>query len=302
MAFTSLRFRGNARLEAAASNSPPMKFGESGPDVAIVQQALLDLEYPFFDSIRDDGYMDGIFGPETREVVKEFQRSYPNPVDDDGIIGHDTMEKLDKAIVAGTTVRPKGNEKLKRLVTNALAGHEVVRLSVNRLGFHLNSHALALVAGAVIDDLIDVRHDTTKPSGEAEYDSHDDVFKFGFDNAATPTRKALIIHEAVHAAMDMQATAGLIKCQSEAIAYVAQCYYMYMHTADPKAERLVATTTGPSDDDVYRLAWRIADKLHDGKRVEELDWHALENSFYYHSEYASDAGTRCQFNGLKRAI
>lgn len=302
MTFISPRFQGNPRLDRAAANSPTMKYGEHSPAVAVVQQALLELEYPFFDSIGDDGFLDGKFGPETKEVVKEFQRSLPNPLNDDGIIGHDTMEKLDQAVAAGIPHRPTGDIRMKRLVTHAFAGHELTRLNVNRLGFNLNSHVLAKVAGAVIDDLIQVKHDPSMEPGDAEYDSQADAFKFGFRGATTPSQRALIVHEAVHAAMDMQPVKGLIKSQSEAIAYVAQCYYMYLHSPDPKEQILLTTSKEPQDQEVYRLAWYIADKLHEDQEVKDIEWTALETTFYRHSEYAEDASTACIFNGLKRAV
>lgn len=299
MTFTAPRFMGNVRLMAAAANSPTMKFGESGPDVALVQQSLLELEYPFFDSIKSDGHMDGKFGPETREVVKEFQRSLPNSVDDDGIIGHDTMTKLDRAVAAGIKTRPKGDVKMKRLVTSALGGHELLRLNINRLGFRLNHHELAKVAGAVIDDRIQVLHDPSLKASDAAYDSITDSFHFGFTQSVTHTRKALIAHEAVHAAMDMQSVAGLLKKQSEAIAWVAQMYFNYQHTLNPKENQLTADNDLYGDNRVYELSWRIADMMHDGITVKEIDWIALEESFQFHSEYAGTTGEICKFNGLK---
>ncbi|MEP3480609.1 MAG: peptidoglycan-binding protein [Fuerstiella sp.] len=95
MAFSSMRFKGNSRLQQAASNQPVMKFGESNDAVAIVQLALIDAGFPMPISVQKTGLPDGIFRGETKRVTKQFQRMNPGPISDDGIVGQQTMAKLD---------------------------------------------------------------------------------------------------------------------------------------------------------------------------------------------------------------
>lgn len=69
--------------------------------------------------------MDGIFGLEICEVVKEFQCLLLNLVDDDGIIGYDMMQKLDQVVVIGIKVWFEGDVKMKWLVIGVLVGYEL---------------------------------------------------------------------------------------------------------------------------------------------------------------------------------
>jgi hypothetical protein len=60
--------------------------------------ALLDLRFPMPISTRSNDYSpDGVFGTETENVVKAFQRSMPPPgLTPDGVVGQLTMRELDK--------------------------------------------------------------------------------------------------------------------------------------------------------------------------------------------------------------
>jgi peptidoglycan hydrolase-like protein with peptidoglycan-binding domain len=98
MALRAGRFSQNARLQQVAQNNPSMKEGETGEAVGIVQQALIDLGYPMpITSNYGRSVADGIFGPETARVVTQFQTA--NALVRDGIVGRDTLGKLDELIV-----------------------------------------------------------------------------------------------------------------------------------------------------------------------------------------------------------
>jgi peptidoglycan hydrolase-like protein with peptidoglycan-binding domain len=103
MALSSPRFAGNARLEKAASNKPAMGWGEKGEPVRVIQQALIDLGYWLDISTKKFGTPDGIFGNETFDRVKSFQRS--KSLFPDGIVGRLTMDALDKAAGADPSCR-----------------------------------------------------------------------------------------------------------------------------------------------------------------------------------------------------
>jgi len=91
---TSPRFAGDARLEEAFDNAPPMAIGEHSDAVAKVQQALIDAGYPMPITVKKTGSPDGIFGSETRAMVRQFQRDHGlNP---DGIVGRNTLGELDR--------------------------------------------------------------------------------------------------------------------------------------------------------------------------------------------------------------
>ncbi len=121
---TSPRIAGNARLERAFDNEPPMKRGEEGEAVALVQQMLIDDGYQMPRSTEDGtAAPDEIFGRETRQTVRWFQRKYDLSVD--GKVGRDTLQKMDQ-LFGGTRPPPSATPEVDAtqevLGEQALAG------------------------------------------------------------------------------------------------------------------------------------------------------------------------------------
>jgi hypothetical protein len=82
-----------------------MNWGEVGPAVRLVQQALLDLGFSMPVSIRRFGSPDGIFGDETKVKVTAFQGR--NGLVPDGVVGQGTLAKLDQLLPgAGAALPP----------------------------------------------------------------------------------------------------------------------------------------------------------------------------------------------------
>ncbi|MFK7993549.1 MAG: peptidoglycan-binding protein [Granulosicoccus sp.] len=105
MTLTSPNFRNVPQLEAASGNSPWLKKGVRGHGVHLIQFALIDLGFPMPQSIGGAGLSpDGIYGDETVQRMKEFQRSSFGgpPIKDDGAAGSNTMSKLDRAVSSFT--------------------------------------------------------------------------------------------------------------------------------------------------------------------------------------------------------
>jgi peptidoglycan hydrolase-like protein with peptidoglycan-binding domain len=104
MPVQSPRFLQNTRIKEASENKPPLKQGERGEAVVILQLALIDLGNPMPKSTRNgQGMPDGIFGPETFQLVGDFQRA--NGLAADGVVGHDTLAELDRQIIELITQR-----------------------------------------------------------------------------------------------------------------------------------------------------------------------------------------------------
>ncbi len=97
--FRSARFQGDAKLQAVLNGRRFLRRGSRGSDVRKVQQALIDLGHPLprFGT-------DGKFGSETKRALRDFQRSQNIQVD--GVVGPQTMGKLDDAIAARTPTNP----------------------------------------------------------------------------------------------------------------------------------------------------------------------------------------------------
>lgn len=96
MALTSSQLRGNSRLEQAASDrSKPLAVPEQGEAIRRLQRALLDLGSKLPRSTAKGG-PDGIFGTETANAVKDFQRR--NGLKADGMAGPQTLKLMDEGL------------------------------------------------------------------------------------------------------------------------------------------------------------------------------------------------------------
>ena len=99
MALVSPRFADNIRLQAAARNSPPLRKGETGEAVAILQRALVDLGFAMPLSTNQQTTLpDGIYGSETALTVREFQTR--QALQQDGVAGRETLTRLDQLFTA----------------------------------------------------------------------------------------------------------------------------------------------------------------------------------------------------------
>jgi hypothetical protein len=191
---------------------------------------------------------------------------------------------------------PSADLALRRVVTGALSGPVINRISVSHAGRLITGRSLALVANRVIDREIGVVVDAKLGAGAAEYDSGTDTFHLGFTSATSHTRKGLIVHEAVHAALDMQSASGMTIAQSESLAYVVQSFYVREHTIDPEAERL--TDPHSLKDKVYEIAWDMAGMLARGSQPAPLHWSALDSAVRRDPRYKKNAGNTANFDGI----
>ncbi len=98
MTLTSVRFAGNARLQSAAQNAPPLKKNELDRQaVGLMQQALADLGFRMPITMLK-GSPDGIYGDETVKTVIQFQADHG--LQRDGVAGHDTLHELDRLMTS----------------------------------------------------------------------------------------------------------------------------------------------------------------------------------------------------------
>lgn len=98
MALTSPRFKSSHTLNKVAVTSATLHIGSAGRAVHLVQMALLDLGYAMPNSTGYANYSpDGIYGEETKRVVKQFQKD-SKPLVDDGVVGQKTIQGLDRRL------------------------------------------------------------------------------------------------------------------------------------------------------------------------------------------------------------
>lgn len=83
---------GKIRLKTAVCNAPPIKRGERGPGVVLLQDAYVALGYAMPVSTGPGGFLDGIFGKETDAVTRHYQSK--NGLAIDGDAGEKTITCL----------------------------------------------------------------------------------------------------------------------------------------------------------------------------------------------------------------
>jgi hypothetical protein len=98
MALTSPRFTSSNTLKNVEANRAKLEKGAEGRPVHLVQMALLDLNYAMPRSTGGVNYSpDGIYGEETKAVVKKFQKD-SRTLTDDGVVGQKTIQELDRRL------------------------------------------------------------------------------------------------------------------------------------------------------------------------------------------------------------
>lgn len=133
MALNSPRFRWSSRLQQVERNSPPMRSGESGQPVRLIQQSMIDLGIdPMTTSIRKYGSPDGIYGSETKAAVKKYQTS--KRLSNDGVVGQNTMRGLDADLPGpGPHLPPLPSGATAYTVPGVVAARDQLRLGHSNL-------------------------------------------------------------------------------------------------------------------------------------------------------------------------
>ena len=98
MALTSPRFQSSDTLRRVEAGSAALNAGSSGRAVHLVQFALVDLGFSMPRSTGNAASSpDGVYGEETRSVVRTFQQGVPG-LTVDGVVGQQTLRALDQRI------------------------------------------------------------------------------------------------------------------------------------------------------------------------------------------------------------
>jgi Putative peptidoglycan binding domain len=108
-------FAGNARLERASRNAPPIAVNESDRTaVCLLQIALSRLGFDLpLSFLRGSDRPDGLFGLETGRAVRGFQQvAFPDaPNQWDGIVGTNTLALVEQLLIAAGGDGPAPNVK-----------------------------------------------------------------------------------------------------------------------------------------------------------------------------------------------
>lgn len=303
------RFSG-PRFDAAANNSPPMKKGEAGEPVRVLQQALIELGHPMPVSTKKYGSPDGIYGDETKEAVKAFQRKNGLAHEADGQVGRNTLAKLRGKPLppakplpplpggpGGPTLTPE--EGLRRLIIQTLDDPDIMKVFLVMGTDEINWGWFRLIRNMVEKGKPGISIVPKLPGGDAAYNHEGDAFEFQASSVPLfltghVNVRALIVHESVHAIMDQRGKLTR-HAHAEATAYVAQC--MYLKTKGTTLEMADKTDTNMVD--ALKEANRLADEY-----LKDQDFRASKaelDALYLlidNSKLYWDAPTVIPYNGI----
>lgn len=228
---TSPWFRWNDALIAASKNAPAIRRGYIGYPARIIQLALIETGIPMPRTTAKFGSPDGIFGSESKNKVVAFQRKHG--LSKDGVVGHDTMTKLDE-LVRGAWVPPpridgpgdkKASDDNARIaILRTLTGSKPQSINFAYKGISISAHDYIAIGDAVFNDEILVETGFV-PGGLAVYFPAANTLRMSFFMANSARRRSVIIHELTHAALDRRKLV-MSTIKSEAIAWIAQCLYL----------------------------------------------------------------------------
>ncbi len=132
MALTSPRFRWSTRLQKAEMNNPPIRYGNRGNAVRIIQQSMIDLGIsPMTNSIKKYGSPDGIYGNETKLAIKKYQGN--KGLTSDGVVGQNTMRALDTDLPSGGPKLPPLPSPSRYVVPGLVTARDQLRLGHSNL-------------------------------------------------------------------------------------------------------------------------------------------------------------------------
>jgi len=254
MVLTSPRFNWNARLQMASDNNPPINPGDAGLHVRHIQQALIDLGHPLPKSVAKHGTVDGLFGGETKDKLKDFQRDQKKRFPSfsvDGGVGSQTMSAFDRLLRTPITLPPLAtpggatdpNANLVQSIINVLRHPELHRVNFSLMGVDVSAGNYGIVRRALEDGSITAEHHPMpanvrgfylprpalhKITGAVLIDAN--TFVLPFPRVTTDVHRITIVHEAVHAFCDIRAigrpgTAAFTRDQSETVAHLAQATF-----------------------------------------------------------------------------
>ncbi len=149
---------------------------------------------------------------------------------------------------------------LSTLQSTALGGN-FFNFTVNSIRYSLRAGAFASVREHVRLRKIFIRHDPSSPSDggyiHGNSDPNANTLRMIISRANTPLTRALVVHEATHAAFDI-ASIRMPSRVSESMAYVAQTHFLSRIGGNP-----LAVT---SDLALFTAAAQVAGRVRDGVR------------------------------------
>ena len=110
----------------------------------------------------------------------------------------------------------------------------------------------------------------------------------GFNSAAGMNQRALILHEATHAACDVARYGAMITIESEIMAYVAQAVFLTVKLGSLPLQ----------SDAIISNSQLLADIVLSGRALTPADLLAISQEILTHRDYAGKATLRVGYDGV----
>lgn len=194
----------------------------------------------------------------------------------------------------GDDPAPPPEELATGLVIRVLLTYLVSRISFRLGGITIHRGDIRKVAHYIHRNSIHVKLDPTlgdwaryHPRGK---DRNTIVIR---KPEAGPAARALIVHEAVHAVMDIRGLRGMGTAKSEALAYLAQAIYRRSAgQKDPPFEGC----RGPAEKMICGMSWYLAEKIEAGDTITPTEYAIFKAQIVSHPKYRAD--TSPGYNGV----
>lgn len=188
------------------------------------------------------------------------------------------------------------NDLARQAVVATLTGAGIGKIKPFTIrSFTLLSPMFSVVGINVAARITNVVYDASEV-GLAEYDTGSNTYHLGFTDAGSLSRKALIVHESVHAICDLLNLRTMDIGTSESSAYLAQCLYARANSTDPDPDARLFSEDEDKDR-VFKVGWELAGKLLADTTPSSADYDRLRDAVNRHPYYRGKAGDNAKFNG-----
>ena len=182
-----------------------------------------------------------------------------------------------------------------------LADPAIKKIVFDQGGMVVRPSCFAEVAKAITADRIKVVVVKTL-STTGVYDAAVDSIELKSAEVTSIPRKALIVHECLHAWMDIAAIKNMKVKTSEAAAYLAQCIFARSKASDPTDEEYRLYSEDEKMDKVFAKAWSMAgDVVMHQTNPASSDFTDLESLVEATKKYSHEANSNAKWNGVPAA-
>lgn len=197
--------------------------------------------------------------------------------------------------IVGSLSGPVLNLSARRSVLGALADPSVKKINLTVDGFSIIPENYERVRDAIIRGSITVRYNRSlkNPRSGLPYGRYTpslDILELGFSSAPSAKAIGVIIHEATHAACDIEKFDSMTITTSEILAYVAQAIVMRTKSPDAAFE----------EDPVVASSQPLAEIVLSGRQLSDDILKSIRKAIEDHPDYSSNAsGSKMPYDGVR---